>query len=490
MAEGDSISRFWWLKRLAAVFTTVVVGIVVVHLALNWWMGRRVDRLIAEFRQMPVMMPEDTGGPPGALLDPSNPAHHVDKALNLLTPMTVAERAWEDAEADARPPAEVDLQTMAGIVARDRPALDALRAGRDPSVDGPIQWALGPMSLTTLLPHLNLYREMAKRLSWAMDVAYQRGDWAEMEQLNLDSQLLTSSAVEYGPSFVSCLVAVGMSNLNATALLEIASRPEWGGTSRDKARHWRDGQEHIKGMIRVLVDDQGLERMKVASLESEWLHAASLVDPAMAKLNGVPRNVVERPAVDLGIITHLEYVKEVHEVWASADSFQAVAHWLPEPDAIRIPGNVPARLALTYAGMFAEFAGYTRGLLIFYRMQTDNRAAAIALAMRLYQADHDGAMPATLDDLVPQYLPALPADPMKPTGGPFGYTVLAGLPVIYSVGADGIDDGGSVEPDDGPITRFATRDWVYVMRFPEGFDADPTEYLLEQERTAAHQLSR
>ncbi len=81
-----------------------------------------------------------------------------------------------------------------------------------------------------------------------------------------------------------------------------------------------------------------------------------------------------------------------------------------------------------------------------YRGLTDNRLAAIALAVRWRRADHDGEFPKQLSYLVPHYLPAVPADPMA-AGRPLGYA-RAGTtdPVIYSVGINGTDEGGNESP--------------------------------------------
>ena len=90
-----------------------------------------------------------------------------------------------------------------------------------------------------------------------------------------------------------------------------------------------------------------------------------------------------------------------------------------------------------------------------------NRMAAVALAMRLYELAH-GRLPAKLDDLVPDYLTQLPADPFAADGRPIAYEPKAvarsdesydrrtGMfiavdlgpphPVLYSVGPDGRDD--------------------------------------------------
>jgi hypothetical protein len=74
---------------------------------------------------------------------------------------------------------------------------------------------------------------------------------------------------------------------------------------------------------------------------------------------------------------------------------------------------------------------------------TGRRLAAVALAVRLLAVDHQGQLPATLDGLVPTYLVAVPDDPFS--GRPFRYIRDAKRPIVYSVGNDGIDDGGIEE---------------------------------------------
>jgi hypothetical protein len=76
---------------------------------------------------------------------------------------------------------------------------------------------------------------------------------------------------------------------------------------------------------------------------------------------------------------------------------------------------------------------------------TDRRAAALLLAIRLYQFDHDGRLPVTLDALVPAYLPAIPLDPFSPTGHPLRYRLDNYRVCVYSVGTDEIDNGAADE---------------------------------------------
>ena len=63
----------------------------------------------------------------------------------------------------------------------------------------------------------------------------------------------------------------------------------------------------------------------------------------------------------------------------------------------------------------------------------------VGIALELYRRDH-GNYPTTLTDLVPHYLPAVPAD--RVTGSDVKYRLVNGHPIVYSVGDDGVDDGG------------------------------------------------
>ncbi|MGH7138177.1 MAG: hypothetical protein ACREHD_20695, partial [Pirellulales bacterium] len=62
-----------------------------------------------------------------------------------------------------------------------------------------------------------------------------------------------------------------------------------------------------------------------------------------------------------------------------------------------------------------------------------------------------GRVPAGLEELVPDFIPHMPSDPF--TGGPLHWTVTEDEYRIYSVGANGIDEGGAVEEagDEGDI---------------------------------------
>jgi len=75
--------------------------------------------------------------------------------------------------------------------------------------------------------------------------------------------------------------------------------------------------------------------------------------------------------------------------------------------------------------------------------ETKARLVALktALAIERFRLANGNALPATLDALVPNYCPSLPRDPFDEQ--PLRYKKLARGYVVYSIGADGIDNAGA-----------------------------------------------
>jgi hypothetical protein len=71
---------------------------------------------------------------------------------------------------------------------------------------------------------------------------------------------------------------------------------------------------------------------------------------------------------------------------------------------------------------------------------------------------HDGKLPENLQALVPTYLAAVPDDPFD--GKPFRYS--PEKKIVYSVGKNLVDDGGSVERLK-PSGHYDPKDLVYAL---------------------------
>lgn len=72
------------------------------------------------------------------------------------------------------------------------------------------------------------------------------------------------------------------------------------------------------------------------------------------------------------------------------------------------------------------------------------RTARSALAILRWRAAHEGQLPESLAELVPDTLPAIPADPFDEH--PLRYRRLPQGFIVYSVGPDFTDNGGQRQP--------------------------------------------
>ena len=94
---------------------------------------------------------------------------------------------------------------------------------------------------------------------------------------------------------------------------------------------------------------------------------------------------------------------------------------------------------------------------------TTARLLQADLAIRLFQRDH-GRLPATLDELLPNYLSAIPLDAYVQK--PLIYRPTADAFLLYSVGHDGRDDGGTFTN----MSTYYSRD--SIGHFITGYDFD------------------
>jgi len=101
-------------------------------------------------------------------------------------------------------------------------------------------------------------------------------------------------------------------------------------------------------------------------------------------------------------------------------------------------------------------------LRIRHRQDFDTSAVQLLLVLKAYEAER-GALPETLQELVPEYIDRISTDPFD--GNPIRYS--RERRVIYSVGADLTDSGGStnaLEGVDDVHSRWQTDDAVYELR--------------------------
>ena len=95
------------------------------------------------------------------------------------------------------------------------------------------------------------------------------------------------------------------------------------------------------------------------------------------------------------------------------------------------------------------------------------RGTQVFLAICAYRQEHGGQLPKALEELVPAYLPELPADPFALNGQTFRYRIEKDRWLIWSLGPNRKDDGGQcnwvrIDEKDKPDTDviFASDEFI------------------------------
>ncbi len=143
-----------------------------------------------------------------------------------------------------------------------------------------------------------------------------------------------------------------------------------------------------------------------------------------------------QPACKIDTLAVLSAYSEMLAACA-AENFQSALSGLPPRSQ---PSGEPSHIIAHPLTNFTDITSTSAVHICFWTL-TSRRLAATALALRLYELDH-GQRPATLDELVPNYLPHIPRDPFSADNRPLGYLPNADPPILYSVGPDGVDNAG------------------------------------------------
>lgn len=100
--------------------------------------------------------------------------------------------------------------------------------------------------------------------------------------------------------------------------------------------------------------------------------------------------------------------------------------------------------------------------------------AATAVALWLDELDY-GGLPESLDALVPAYLDQIPLDPLAEPGTPIGYVPDADPPALYSVGENGVHEGGEFRVNARGERLWGSADWPLLLRPPKATHSQPSE---------------
>lgn len=479
---GPFPPRYWWLKRLATAGLLILILLVGLRL---WWGWKahhllRVDLGHLAARGEPLAAADLN---PGDIPASDNAALPLAQAAALINPansgpassMLVYQGyppfppAWHQSIDQA-------VAVHGAVYPLVRQARQGTRADYGIRVTTP--------AVAVLLPHLNSQRQLALLLADTALRSHLQGDDAAALELVRDLRVI-GRAIDQGPAFVvTHLVRVGIDALAMDRIIIIAPEltvaPDAEGATpatapvlpatAPAALRRPASRRQVRELIAELLDEaeQGQALRRAVSAER-----VMQVDTSAWATGNL---WLLRPMFDLDARRMVRNNEAMHEAARQPDLPAAKAAYArrrparptPKPKPVpAFPGGPAKPNPVSFPTMMStalDFAG-DRAIERDLRMRTERRMAAVALAVRLYRLDHGGAWPASLQELVPRYLPAVPLDPLAAGDKPLGYVILKGAlpgggdrPLVYSVGENGVDDTAGVTAPTVPT--LPNYDWL------------------------------
>lgn len=463
--QGPCPARFWWLKRLALLCVLLAAALAGVRVWWGWEADRRLRRALEPLLAAGWPVRAQDLNPPADLED-ANGAAHLKQAIAAIDPNNDSPAA----SSSSAPYYSAEWATLAenSVIG----SAEAHQLARRARAFDRFDWGT-PMSrpaIATQLPHLNGARHLANTVGDAALHAHAHGDDAAAIEGVRDVRHL-ARAVGGGPFIISHLVEVGIDALAQSRLqriawgLKVASEDEEADdpataappdalpAPRAKTPQRAASRAQVRSLIDELLDERDIEGSLQRAMAGE---RAMQLD--VAEWMAEPSRVL-RPMFQLDTVRMVELDEVLMQATAQRSAPQAKA-LLARAAATRPPPPAPAaprastrskREPVDYTRLLSSAflgGGMINGRFIEISMRTraERRMSAASLASQLYRAD-TGEWPATLDALVPKYLPHVPRDPMAADGRPLKYMLVKGglpgggdRPVVYSVGNNGVDD--------------------------------------------------
>eukprot|EP00752_Nemacystus_decipiens_P013955 g12391.t1 len=486
--------RFYWLKRLFLAIVLLLFLVVGLRLVWGHRVQARLDDAVADIhaRGEPILF-EDLQFEP--LPDPENGAWYLRQALNQWPTvpgspgLRITDSDWynEGEEAGYTDP----ITDNAAYLKSCETVFDLLRQAEeceDADWNGQISRPL----FYHQLPHLGDSRELARLVTDAGERSLGLDDLDRAFEAMLHLHGITRHVQSRSISSIESLVGISIMAMNRDlierALPQMDAEQLREGPAREKAKQLiarlTDGMLY-EGMVAALIGERVSKYDIYECMLDGTETAANLIgDDHLAQwlIDTPGLNFLIRPAIKNEQLANTQALTQIIAAMRDSASISESAE-IVHAFENKFYGNP---LLYPLEGLY--FGIYDSTHRTYLRSEVLLRCAAIAIAIKLYEADH-GQRPETLNQLVPAYLPAIPIDPFSNTGEPIRYKpggvtptlvdefnqltdeqrrqlAIRPYPLLYSIGEDGIDHSG------GPIFMYPEGDLDEFNRFPSASDGE------------------
>ncbi|HUA66509.1 MAG TPA: hypothetical protein VME24_11715 [Alphaproteobacteria bacterium] len=382
---------------------------------------------------------------------------------------------WREPE-DEGPPATNSWQDLTAAVAQNQMTFALLRQTIDkPDADFAIQYDRGMADLGVKNLYLPESKRAAQRLSAAVMCDLHNGDTASAIE-NLRAMLALARAMGDQRLIISELVRMAILQISVAANWEVLQSSNL--TNADLAQLQSDWAKF--NFIKSSENAMAMERVIGEITIKKWRVSGSRLSGALGGGGNLWDSVkiTSKMAMWRGWWSYPDELRALQGYDAmitgmrleqTNNSFlEAIRYQDKRLDALNLTNSdyTLAASDLDYHWLFSEDIGDLA--VTMRRVMTVDTARQIvitAIALKRWHLKH-GDYPATLDALVPKYLPAVPLDPVD--GKPLRYRRKAdGTFLLYSVGPNGVDDGGNPALEKGAKSAnmfwldYNALDWVW-----------------------------
>ena len=330
------------------------------------------------------------------------------------------------------PEGEQALKQIEAAIQKDAPALPLLHRGFAYEYRNP------PYNPNALHPEWAAFRSLARLVAMQSEVRAARGNWGGAADSALDAIRLGEDIPHGGP------LNAGLVGIACEA---IGERPMWATVDHLNAAQSRAAIKRLQAILarhatysEVMQEEKwdGQASLRAMFRTQTPKSAMGLTNDYLS-FNGKNLATLQRYRMVLYLLLGKKVIIRNYMTYMdqlSASGRQSYGLHLPLPPTPSDPLNQET------APIFAK-ARWN-----FVQVETQNNLLLVALALHAFRLEN-GHPPASLAELIPPYLPKLPDDPCA-RQGTFKYHLQGAGYVLYSIGPDGKDDGGT------PIPRFAS----------------------------------
>jgi len=352
-------------------------------------------------------------------------------------------------------------QLLSGYVEMNSAALDKMReAIKLPESRYPVDYTPGP---ATLLPHLSKLRDLAKIVRYESLLASESGDTTNTVDA-IENLVGMTHTLDQEPDVIAQLVRISLCAIAENSLENCLNVNSLNESELVGLASAFSSAEKTNLMARALLGELAINTPVFQLVRSRSKSAVELVEGAQQvgrfSTHALDSWLIHEPRFFRAIgfwDRDLLYYLDVMETNIALDSFAP-------------PQNLAAADNLEKANQEMERKHYYLSKLFITALfktvikEANNfaylRTSIAAIAVERFRLAH-GRLPENLNELVPQFLSAVPIDPFD--GASLRYHCLAKGYVIYSVGSDGHDDGGREKPADWKSSDKITYDITFTV---------------------------